>query len=114
MTQITAPIFSDAEAFLKDLLPDMYTDNIAAVYPDGKLTEDFGRSYFDEEEEESKFVTFEGHVEALKELVRLVSEKKLFVGGIKNPTDLAEDVNWDAEVVDAYFQLCYHGEVIYG
>jgi hypothetical protein len=50
----------------------------------------------------------------LQELVNLIANKKLFVGCIQNPMDLTDVSNWDAEVVDAYFQLLYHGEVIYG
>lgn len=114
MTAITATIIPNAEAFLVENLRDFGVDGIATVYPDKPFTEDFGRSYHDEEENESKFVSFEDHVKALGQLAQLITEQKLSVGCIANPVDLAEPCNWDVEVVDAYFQLCYHGEVIYG
>jgi hypothetical protein len=114
MTQISAVIIPNAEGFIKENLADFAVDGISAVYPHSKLTDQFGRTYFDEEEGKAKFVNFESHVTSLEKLVELISDKKLFVGGITNPVDLADPCNWDAEVVDAYFQILYHGEVIYG
>lgn len=115
MTQIIAPIFTDAEAWLKDALPDMYVDGISSVYRTKLDKETFTGIYADEEEDGvRKEITLEAHVKGLEKLVQLVSEKKLFVGGVRNPIELTDMCNWDAEVVDAYFQLLYHGEVIYG
>lgn len=114
MTAITATIIPDAEAFLTENLKDFAVDGISAVYPYTSFTPQLGRGYYDEEECNSKFVTFKEHVKGLQKLVSLISEKKLFVGGIENPVDLVDPCNWDAEVVDAYFQLLYHGEIIYG
>lgn len=114
MTQIVAPIFTDAEAWLKENLSDMFVDTVSAVYPQSGFNEEMGRTYWDEEEGLVKSVTFEEHVKGLEKLVQLISEKKLFVGGVTNPIDLTDPCNWDVEVVDAYFQILYHGEVIYG
>jgi hypothetical protein len=115
MTVIVAPIFEDAEAWLKDALPDMYVDGISPVYRTKLDKETFTGIYADEEEDGvRKEITLEHHVEGLKKLVELVANKKLFVGGVRNPMDLVDMCNWDVEVVDAYFQLLYHGEVIYG
>src|SRR5688500_17074993 len=114
MTQINITVFPNAEAWLKENLEYMATDNIAAVYPTNVDADKIEATYFDEEEGLEKSVGKERHVEMLAELVRLISEEKLFVGGIKNPMDLTDTGNWDVEVADAYFQLLYHGEVIYG
>lgn len=116
MTQIKAVIFENAEEWLKEQLSGGYiaTDRIAAVYPVKGVDENFGVTYYDSEEGVEKYVPFEKHVEALVKLVDLVSNKKLFVGGITNPIDLTDTGNWDVEVSDAFFQLCFHGEVIYG
>ena len=114
MTQILAPIFEDAEAWIKDNRPDMYIDGVAAVYPVSKFRPDSVTSYRDEEENSQKALTMTDHVKGLEKLVELISNKELFVGGIENPLDLIDAGNWDVEVVDAYYQLVYHGEVIYG
>lgn len=114
MTQIIAPIFEDAEAWIKENRPDMYVDGVAVVYPVSKFRPDSVTSYRDEEENSQKALTMADHVRGLKQLVDLISNKKLFVGGITNPMDLTDGCNWDVEVVDAYYQLVYHGEVIYG
>jgi hypothetical protein len=116
MTQITATIFPNAEEWLKENLRDFAVDGIAAVYPypTYKFNADFGRTYFDEEEDKLKYATLNDHVAALKLLCELVDQKKLFVGGVTNAQELTDGCNWDVEVVDAYFQLIYHGEVIYG
>lgn len=114
MTTINAPIFTDAEAWIKENRPDMFVDGLAAVYPTTKFGPDGFTAYYDEEEDRTELKTLADHVEALQKLVNLVSEGKLWVGGIKNPFELADPCNWDVEVVDAYFQLLFHGEVIYG
>lgn len=113
-TQIFAPIFEDAEGFLKENLKDFFVDGVSAVYPVSKFDDNFSRTYFDEEEEKELTFDFKRHVDALILLVKMVNAKQLFVGGITSAIDLTEPCNWDIEVVDAYFQLIYHGEVIYG
>ena len=115
MTQIVVPIFENAEEWLKENLQYIHCDGISAVYPaKWKFDENFGRKYYDEEENKTKYADFQRHVWALEELTRLIANKKLFVGGITNPIELTDTSNWDVEVGDAYFQLCYHDEVIYG
>jgi hypothetical protein len=116
MTTISTPIFENAEEWLETQITGGYiaTDDIAAVYPSGKYDEDFGCFFIDNEEGTAKYCDFERHVKALELLVKLVATKQLFVGGITNPVDLTDTGNWDVEVSDAFFQLVYHGEVIYG
>lgn len=55
----------------------------------------------------------EDQVKALRTLVKLVVGQALFVGGLKGG-EIADAGNWDVEVWDAFFQLCFHGKVIYG
>ena len=114
MTQIKSNIFPDVEAFLKENLRDFFVDNVAAVYPVSDLTDDLVATYEDEEENETKTVDSAGHVAGLRKLCELVDKQELFVGGVRAAIDLVDPCNWDVEVVDAYFQLLYHGEVIYG
>jgi hypothetical protein len=67
MTAITAPIFTDAEIWLKENLPDMYVDGISAVYRTKLDKETFTGIYADEEEDDAeKTVTLDDHVEGLK------------------------------------------------
>ena len=114
MTQISTVIIEDAEAFIKENYDYMCTDRIAAVYPCSKFNPDGITKYYDEEEDVTKDCTMADHVRALVKLVDLVSNKQIFVGGVTNPMDLLDLGNWDTEVVDAYYQLIYHDEVIYG
>lgn len=116
MTQIISVVFEDAEAWILENLKNMEVDNVAAVYRSGPINLLYGghTKYTDKEEDSCKDATLEDHVHALKKLCSLIAEKKLFVGGITCPTELTEMENWDVEVTDAYFQLIFHGEVIYG
>lgn len=117
MTAITAPIIADAESWLKDAMPDMFVDGISSVWRT-KLHDDFSATYAHLEDEDEAPVmvtkTLADHVKALELLIQQVTDKKLHVGGIKNPVDLTDMCNWDVEVTDAYFQLVVIGEVIYG
>ena len=94
-------------------MPDMTTDNISAVFPIGKINFEGETPWTDFEEQKHKSLTMTDYVKALELLCQQVG-KTLFVGGIKSPSDLIDAGNWDAEVVDAFYQLAFHGEVIYG
>lgn len=120
---IVATIIPDAEAFIRDNIADIYSclDTVCAIVVQKKLKFDPFQNavYCDEGGQDDppnnvKTCTMNDHVQALKLLADLIGQRKLFVGGITNPADLADLGQWDAEVADAFMQLCYRGEVIYG
>lgn len=114
-TQITAVIFTDAEYWLTENLSDLVADSVCSIYKTVGFDKDFTCTYADEEENNAeKVATLTDHVKALQTLCELIDGKKLFVGCLKNAQELTDPCNWDAEVVDAFRQLIYHGEVIYG
>lgn len=110
---ISLVIFPDPEAWLRKNLPDMHSDSVACVYPMRRMKPGHEMLYQDIEENTVRVRSWRDHVTALRLLTEQVS-RTLFVGGVKSPFDLLEPENWDAEVVDAYWQLVYYGEVIYG
>jgi hypothetical protein len=110
---VAIQIFPDAKAWLIENLPDMFVDGVAAVYPITTFNPNGLTTYRDEEEETEKECTLDDHVQALQLLVEQVG-KTLFVGSLTSPLQLTDAGNWDIEVVDAYYQLVYRGEVIYG
>jgi hypothetical protein len=116
MTAITAPIFENAEEFIKGEIKDLQVDGVSSVWKT-KVHPDFSVTYAHEEDEGEEPVeitkTLADHVTALEKMVQLITNKELFVGGVRNPIDLTDPCNWDVEVVDAYFQLVALGEVIY-
>lgn len=114
MTEIKSTIFPDAEAWLTENMLYFEVDSIAAVYPVTTFNPDGLTRYCDAEEGTTKERSMEDHVLALRKLCELVDGKKLFVGGVRGSMELTDGLNWDIEVVDAYFQLVYYGEVIYG
>ena len=114
MTQINATIIPDAEAFLLENMPDMEVDRHCAITRSMYGTKAGAATYFDEEENAYKNVTLTEHVVALQKMAELIDAKKLYVGCLDSASELADMANWDVEVVDAFFQLAYHGEVIYG
>jgi hypothetical protein len=117
MTKITATIFEDAEAWLCENVAYMSVDNVSSVYPTTNFNPTGLTKFIDDYENDIPVVkefTIVGYVEALKKLCKLIDDKKLFVGGVKSAQDLTDAGNWDVEVVDAFYQLIYHGEVIYG
>ena len=116
MTAIKSTIFENAEAWLTENMSDLYTDGVSSVHRLKKFNPEGLTPYHDYEEEfdVTKNFTMKEHVTALRKMVRLIDGKKLFVGGVKAAVDLTDAGNWDAEVVDAFNQLIYHGEVIYG
>jgi hypothetical protein len=113
MTEIKATIFTNAEEWLRNEIPDFTLDSVAAVYPEGRIDLDGLTRFIDEEEGSSKFLYMTHYVRALRLLTEQVGQT-LFVGGIRSQHDLKDGANWDVEVVDAFYQLAYHGEVIYG
>jgi len=110
---IVLTIFSDPDRWLRENLPDINTDGIAACQPIESINLGGNTRYIDQEEGIEKICTWEDHVTALRLLCEQVG-KTLFVGDIKNPADLTDAGCWDVEVADAYFQLVYRQEVIYG
>lgn len=122
-TQIQVTIFEDAEKWIIDNVPDMGIDAVASVYPVEPINVETlkGSILFvndndsdDPTERRVKRLNMHDLVKGLQLLAKEIGDKKLFVGGIKSPTELMDAGNWDVEVVDAYFQLCMLGEVIYG
>lgn len=114
MTKISATIFNNAEAWLLRNMPDMEVDWVSSmrrIHYDAKTG---AATYKDLEKDEEIWVPMSAHVQGLEKLVKLVNEEKLFVGGISTPIELLNLTNWDAEVVDAFWQLVCYGEVIYG
>jgi len=114
MTAINV-IFPDAEAWLKENFRDLTPDNICPIVRETRWKFD-GETLFTDYEDEShpqKNLTMADFVKALDLLSQQLG-RTLFVGGLKNPVDLVDPCNWDAEVVDALYQLAFYGEVIYG
>ncbi len=114
MTQINATIFSDAEGWLVENLPDMSVDGTSCVYPTHNWIFDGRTKMVDSYEGKTKMVDMLDLVTALQKLAELIDAKKLFVGCLKSATELVDPCNWDVEVVDAFYQLAFYGEVIYG
>lgn len=114
-TQISTAIIDDAEKWLKENIRDFSLDNFCAVYPK-TINEDFSINLCDEEEDDKcKIITLAEQVEALCELVNRLTSGRLFVGGFsRSAVGIDDTSNWDVEVWDAFFQLCYHKDVIYG
>lgn len=111
---VTVTIFPDADKWLRENLADMTFDNVAAVVPtDSPLNLGGDNEYKDHEDGTTKMCSWDDHLKALDLLAQKIG-KTLFVGGLKSPTELADAGNWDVEVVDAFYQLVYRQEVIYG
>lgn len=110
---ITAEIITDAEAWLAENVNDLFADNVAVVHRMNKYNAKTGANYQDYEEEETKHASVADHVRALTELCGMVT-KTIHLSGINTPHDLTDPGNWDAEVVDVFNQLIFHGKVIYG
>lgn len=111
-TAISVAIFPDAEKWITDNVRDFYVDNVSAVYPVTKFNPE-GTTLTDSEEGTRKVCTMADYVDALRLLCEQIGTT-LFVGGLKSPIQLLDAGNWDAEVVDAFYQLVYRKEVIYG
>lgn len=112
MTAITTVLFPDAEAWLKENMENMPQDNVCSI-GHNKLKLDGKTHFFDGEDESDKSLEMSDFVKALQLLCDQIG-KTLFVGCLTNPHDLLDLCNWDPEVTDAFYQLAYHGEVIYG
>lgn len=113
ITTIAVTVFPNAEEWLRTNVPDFNGDRVCAVRPTSPFNPNGLTSYEDIEEDTSRECTFEDHVMALQKLCEMVGFN-LFVGGIKSPLELVDPGNWDVEVVDAFWQLVYRGDVIYG
>jgi len=114
MTKIEVTVFINAEQWLIKCVNDMGIDSVSAVHRLTEFKADGGAMYEDTEESTTKRIDLITHVKALRNLCQLVEDRKLFVGGITCAQELTDLCNWDVEVVDAFYQLAYHGEVIYG
>ena len=114
MVAITAQIIPDAEAWLRENIRDLTADSVCSIHPVDEINLDAETTYIDRVDDSTKTATMQDHVNALQKLADLIGAKQLFVGELKSPTDLIDPCNWDAEVVDAFRQLVFHGEVIYG
>jgi len=115
-TQITAAIFPNAEQWLTENMKDMGPDSITTVLPALHLSlkgKTLWKDYSEEATIPKKYLTMTDYVKGLQLLSDQIG-RTLFVGCLKSPIELIDPGNWDAEVVDAFYQLCYYGEVIYG
>lgn len=113
---ITAVIFEDPEAWLREHVDDMTVDNVASVHRLTKFHPDGLTKYRDFDAEGQPVVerTMEDHINALWELCRLIDQQKLHVGCLRSASQLVDPCNWDVEVYDAFYQLVFRMEVIYG
>lgn len=118
MTKIIAKIkvFDDAEAWLQENIHDLNPDGICSIHTvdGGRVNLDGETTYIDMEDNSTKTATMKDHVNALQLLADLIGTQTLYVGGLTNPISLSDAGNWDSEVVDAFRQLVFHNEVIYG
>ena len=129
---VSVVVFEDADKWLRENLPDMHADSVSCVYPLTRFYPDGATPYVDREEltEDQydrlcsgerdwdgitaiKWMKMDDHIRALLLLSEQVGDT-LFVGCLKGPYELRDPGNWDAEVVDAFYQLVYYGKVIYG
>lgn len=111
---ISVTVFEDADKWLRDNLGDMTWDSVAAVVPtDSPLNLGGENEYEDREDGTKKMCSWDDHLKALDLLAQKIG-KTLFFGVLKSPTELADPCNWDVEVVDAFYQLVYRQDVIYG
>lgn len=117
---ISAVIFSDPYKWLKDEAEYIcHLDGISSMDVSGDPDMDaaVAVTVFDECDESQtagKGATPDELVDALRKMCELIDGKKLFVGGLTSSHELTDTGNWDVEVTDAYWQIVYHGEVIYG
>lgn len=121
-TKIQTTLFEDAEAWITENMPNMAVDAVASVYPVEPINAETlkGSIRFADDNDSGdpkdytvKDLTMPDFVKGLQLLCDQIGVS-LFVGEIKSPRQLEDAGNWDVEVVDAYFQLCMNGKVIYG
>lgn len=111
--QIAITVFENPDLWLRENLGSMEGDGVCPVLPYSGINLGGDMEYEDIEEGSRKTCSWADHLDAL----RLLSEqigKTLFVGGLNAALELTDLGNWDSEVVDAYWQLVYHKQVIYG
>jgi hypothetical protein len=106
-------VFSDPDAWIAANFKDLTWDSVSAVYPIGEFVPEGGTLFRDSEEGSEKTIFMDDLAYALQLLCGSLGTT-LHVGGLTSPLQLRDPGNWDAEVVDAFFQLAYHREVIYG
>ena len=118
-------VFEGADEWLRENGADLTSDTVCACRPHEDESWKPGESmrYRDLEEDTEKVCSWADHVKALELLADQIGRRfigkdgkecGLFVGGIKHPSELLDPRCWDAEVTDAFWQLVYRGEVIYG
>lgn len=112
-TPIIIPILDDSEKWLRENINDLPTDSVCSVLPQDNISFDGKTIWADSEDGSKKTLEMTDYIKGLNLLFNQIG-RSLFVGGLKSPHDLIDPCNWDPEVTDSFFQLCYHGEVIYG
>ncbi len=111
---IIATIFPNPPKWLEENFHDLSTDGTCSIRFERTIDKaNLVYELIDLEDDKKKIVNRTDWLNALNLLAQQVGVK-LFVGGVKNPVDLLDAGNWDAEVVDAFRQLAFFGEVIYG
>lgn len=133
-TKITLTVFDDAEQWLKTNMPALVKLAsvisplselpIVFVYPEQEYNPNGLTTYFDQGSSQRKQCSLADHVKALQLLSEQIGTT-LFVGAITHPLYLTDVKSWSmtrkvgrhettpTEVVDAFFQLVFHGEIIY-
>lgn len=118
-------IFEDAESWIKDNLRNLATDSICSIYFNKIDLDNFSIMVDSNgnEDDREKVISLNDMVEGLRLLATQIGKtwtdatgqkRGLFVGGLTKPHQLVDPCNWDAEVVDAFFQLIFYRDVIYG
>jgi len=116
-TKIKVTLFENAEQWIKDEIENIISisssDSVTSFrYRSGDLNKmEFG--FDDTEDGTRKVLRLPDLVKALQLLCDQIAVT-VEVGMIKSPRELTDTCNWDVEVADAFLQLAYHGEVIYG
>jgi len=114
--------FDGADEWLRANGHYLTSDHVCAIRPLGDFKPGKAMRYEDREEGTTKTCSWADHVKALELLVDWIGRDHpdrdkghgLYVGGIKHPGELLDAGNWDVEVVDAFWQLVYRQDVIYG
>lgn len=112
-TQVNVAVFQCAEKWLLENINDMTIDGTTTVRPVEFYKSSKTWRVEDKEEEIEAVLTLNDLVAGLQLLAEQVGDT-LHVGGIESPKMLTDGGNWDVEVTDAFWQLAFYGEVIYG
>lgn len=115
-TKIQATLFEDAEAFLREeidgFISTLGMDHVTSFRLRHYSIQDMMFEIEDTEDGTTKQLTLEDLIKALQLLCDGLGVN--FHYSLLKPTDLKDPGNWDVEIVDAFFQLAFFGEVIYG